>query len=133
MTAYDQLCAYTLGRGDAEFIHQHVVDAQAAQCATAASKPIGVAFALIGLYLHLERGATGKQVQQAHMRLARRRQAWPTFPLPEQRGAMTAADVMALPEEPARDAAIHAWCAGVWDAYRDSHAAVAELVAKHLP
>jgi len=29
--AYHRLCAYTLQRGDATFIHQHVVDAFAAQ------------------------------------------------------------------------------------------------------
>jgi hypothetical protein len=29
--AYHELCAYTLQRGDAAFIHQHVVDAFAAQ------------------------------------------------------------------------------------------------------
>ena len=52
--AYDELASYTLAHGDPAFIHQHVVDAFAAQHATDDSKPIGVAFALIGLYLHVE-------------------------------------------------------------------------------
>jgi hypothetical protein len=51
MTPYDELCCYTLERGDASFIHQHVVDAQIAQQASDATKPIALAFALAGLYL----------------------------------------------------------------------------------
>ena len=57
--AYDELASYTLIHGDPAFIHQHVVDAFGAQHATDHSKPIGVAFALIGLYLHVERGRSG--------------------------------------------------------------------------
>jgi len=37
--AYHELCAYTLSLGDAEFIHQHVVDAFAAQDATPSTRP----------------------------------------------------------------------------------------------
>ncbi len=48
---YDALCAYTLQRGDAEFIHQHVVDAHAAQRADESTRPMTLAFALLGLYL----------------------------------------------------------------------------------
>ena len=47
--ARDELSAYTLTHGDPDFIHQHVVDAFAAQHAAAKSSAIGVAFALIGL------------------------------------------------------------------------------------
>lgn len=117
--AYHRLCAYTLSLGDAEFIHQHVVDAHAAQTATAASKPIGVAFALVGLYLHLERGFTGREVQLAHMRLAKSGPPWPAFPIPGdgERGAMTAEDVLTTPEGPARAAALDEWCGSVWDAW----------------
>jgi len=64
--AYDALCAYTLTRGDAAFIHQHVVDAFAAQSADEATKPITLTFALVGLYLHVERQFTGREVQRAH-------------------------------------------------------------------
>ncbi|HKN67515.1 MAG TPA: DUF5946 family protein, partial [Gemmatimonadaceae bacterium] len=88
--AYDELCAYTLTHGDVTFIHQHVVDAWAAQHATPESKPIGVTFALAGLYLHVERQLTGRQVQLAHMRMAKQKRDWPAFILPESRGTMTA-------------------------------------------
>jgi hypothetical protein len=125
--AYDELASYTLTRGDRAFIHQHVVDAFAAQHATTSTKPIALAFALIGLYLRVERGFTGRQVQRAHMMLAKRSRSWPTFALPERRGTMTAADVVLAPPGPERDRAIDAWCAAVWDAYRDVASAVAAL------
>jgi Family of unknown function (DUF5946) len=115
--AYHELCAYTLQRGDATFIHQHVVDAFAAQRANAQTKPIAVAFSLAGLYLHVEKGFSGRQVQRAHMQLARQKRAWPTFVLPADRGALTAVDVMKAPARAERDAAIHKWCASVWGAF----------------
>jgi hypothetical protein len=37
--AYAELCAYPLSSGDPAFIHQHVVDAFAAQRASAAGRP----------------------------------------------------------------------------------------------
>jgi hypothetical protein len=39
--AYDELQCYTLGHSDPGFIHQHVVDAWAAQHADERTKPIG--------------------------------------------------------------------------------------------
>lgn len=127
-TARDELSAYTLTRGDADFIHQLVVDAFGAQHVTAESKPIGVAFALIGLYLHLERGYSGSQVQEAHMRLARRRTHWPAFVPPADTGEITVIDVMRSPPGATRDQAIEDWCRSVWDAWRASHASVAALL-----
>ena len=129
--AYEELASYTLTHGGAEFIHQHVVDAFAAQSATPEAKPIGLAFALIGLYLHIERGFSGRQVQRAHMMLARRTRDWPAFPLPEHRGSMTALDVMAAPAGAERDRAIDAWCAAVWEAYRESAPLVVRLAHEH--
>ena len=129
--AYDELASYTLTHGDPAFIHQHVVDAFAAQHATATTKPITVAFALIGLYLHVERGFTGRQVQRAHMMLARRSRSWPIFPLPETRGTLTAAEVLAAPAGPARDRAISEWCASVWSAYAEIAPEVAALAREH--
>ena len=126
--AYYELSAYTLTHGDPAFIHQHVVDAYAAQHASPESKPITVAFALIGLFLYLERGYSGRQVQLAHMRLARKRKQWPTFPLPEARGALTALDVLQAPPRAARDQAIRSWCVSVWESWRGSHAQVAQLL-----
>ena len=73
--AYDEVYAYTMSRPG--FILQHVVDAYGAQTASSDGKPIGVVFALVGLYLHVERAFSGRQVQKAHMELGRRKRAWP--------------------------------------------------------
>jgi len=126
--AYHELCAYTLQRGDATFIHQHVVDAFAAQRANAQTKPIAVAFSLAGLYLHVEKGFSGRQVQRAHMQLARQKRVWPTFVLPDGRGAITAFDVMKAPAGAGRDAAIHKWCASVWDSFAANRNTIVEFL-----
>lgn len=126
--AYHELCAYTLTRGDATFIHQHVVDAFAIQHAGPASKPIQVVFALAGLYLHVERGLSGRQVQQAHMRMARTRREWPALALPESRGAVTASAVLAVPAGDERDRAIDAWAASVWDATATHRGTIEDLL-----
>ena len=62
------------------------------------------------------------------MRLAAQRKDWPTFALPPDRGALTAADVLAHAPGPARDAVLDMWCASVWAAYHDAHRSVAELL-----
>lgn len=129
---YHALCAYTLTLGDPEFIHQHVVDAWAVQHATAESKPIAVFFGLMGLHLHLEQGFTGREVQLAHMRLARTRRAWPTFALPVDRGTVSAVDAMEVAEGGDRALAIDRWCQSVWEAFKESHAEVRRIVAEGL-
>jgi hypothetical protein len=126
--SYEELCCYSLSRGDAAFVHQHVVDAFAAQTADGETKPIKLAFALIGLYLHLEKGFSGRDVQHAHQLLARKKRSWPAFPLPKDRGALTAKEVMATEPGAERDAAIDQWCASVWNAYQTSHDIVKVLI-----
>jgi len=111
-------------------MHQHVVDAYAAQRADEHTKPIGLTFALVGLYLHVEKGWTGRQVQRAHMRLARRKRTWPTLPLPRDRGSMTVVEVMGTAEGPERDRAIHAWRRSVWEAFAESRGAVVEVLGQ---
>jgi hypothetical protein len=115
--AYHELCAYTLTHGDSKFIHQHVVDAFAAQNANQDTKPIALTFALVGLFLRVEKGFSGREVQRAHQYLARAKRVWPSFPLPHSRGSMTALDVMGYEAGIDRDRAIYEWCAGVWEAF----------------
>lgn len=129
--AYESLQCYTLERGDPEFIHQHVVDAWAAQHATTRTKPITLTFALVGLYLHLEKGFSGRQVQRMHMRMARRKRSWPRVEPPAGHGSMSAKDVMAAPAGRERDRAIDAWCASVWDACRSRREAIVELLREY--
>ncbi len=129
---YNELTYYTLAHPDPSFIHQNVVDAFTAQTADEHTKPIAVAFALIGLYLYLERNLTGKQVQRAHMQLAKKRKQWPVFELPSERGAITVSEVMAAPAGAERDARIRDWCAAVWAEWRPSQERVRTLVKQEL-
>ena len=124
--SYDELSIYTLSLRDPAFIHQYIVDAYAAQHAEEDAKPITLAFALAGLYLHHERGFSGKQVQYAHMKLARNKQRLPLFELPKSRGEITVADVLRQAPGKDRDQAIERWSASVWEVWRESHARVAE-------
>ncbi|HEX7631745.1 MAG TPA: DUF5946 family protein [Lacunisphaera sp.] len=129
--AESELLAYTLAHRDPAFIHQYAVDAITLQRADAQKKPIAIVFALLGLYLHLEKDVTGRQVQQIHVRLAAKKRPWPSFPLPADRGALTAADVLRHPPGPERDQAIEAWCASVWRAYKDCRTPLIDLLAQH--
>ena len=128
VSAYDQLYLYSGTRGRETFILQLVVDAHGAQTATGDTKPIAVVYALIGLYLHVEKAFTGLRVQQVHMHLGKRKQQWPKIALPAFRGSMTAADVLKVREGPERDAAISDWCRSVWEAYSESRDAIVRLL-----
>ena len=133
--AYHELSYYTLTHPDAlRFIHQHAVDAQAAQTADATTKPITVVFALVGLHLLLEQGYTGREVQQAHVALTRYKDKFPHVELPEKRGTMTVDDVLQYPPGPQRDAAITDWCTRVWNAFDQvTRANIASYCKKYLP
>jgi Family of unknown function (DUF5946) len=129
---YHELLYYTWAHPDPSFIHQLAVDAYAAQNASPTTKPIGVAFALIGLYLHIEKRYSGKEVQRAHILLGRRRKKWPHFALPEERGEITISEVLAAPPGPDRDQAIEKWCRSVWTAWRESQEQIRQLVKAEL-
>jgi hypothetical protein len=129
---YNELAYYTLAHPDPAFIHQLLVDAYTVQHASATTKPIAITFALIGLYLAVEKNFTGKQVQRVHMQLARSRKIWPSFSLPSDRGTMTVADVASVPPGVERDAAIHQWCSVVWKAWRGSREPIAALLRNEL-
>jgi len=129
--AYHELCCYTLTHGDPAFIHQHVVDAFAAQDANETDKPIRLTFALVGLYLHVERGFTGRQAQLAHMKLARTKRQWPALQIPANRGALSAVDVLAVAPGTARDKLIHQWAASVWQAFAENRPTIEQLLQEH--
>jgi len=115
--AHNELQAYTMNHGDVRFIHQHVVDAWGTQHASPADKPLRLLFSLVGLFLKIERGFTGRQVQNAHRELARQNRKSASFAFPPDSGAMTVVDVMQQPEGEARDRAIDEWCASIWSAW----------------
>jgi len=129
---YNELSYYTLAHASPTFIHQHFVDAYTAQHAEHTSKPMGIVFSLIGLYLCVEKGFTGRQVQRAHMQLAKQHRQWPHFEPPVDRGSITIADVLAVPPGPNRDTMIQVWCVSVWEAWKGCGAQIAELAKSEL-
>lgn len=131
LEAFHALSYYTLAHGNPAFIHQHIVDAFAAQCATAATKPITLVFALIGLYLHVEKQFSGREVQLIHMKLAKTGKTWPALPVPQDRGTITVQDVLAVPEGPDRDQMISEWCSSVWKAYSHLRPTIIDLLDTH--
>lgn len=129
---YSQLSAYTLAHPDPSFIHQNIVDAYTAQNADESTKPIAISFALIGLYLFLEKKFTGRQVQLAHIKMARVKKIWPKLSLPTSRGIVSVKEVLAVPGGKERDQMIRQWCASVWESYRDVQPQVRDLAKKEL-
>jgi hypothetical protein len=129
---YSELAYYTLAHPDPAFIHQHIVDAYTAQHADETTRPIAVVFALIGLYLHLEKNYSGRQVQRAHMQLAKWPNTWPKLPIPTERSEISIEDVLAAGAGPARDAMIDRWCKAVWKSWQESHPAIISIAQKHL-
>ncbi|HEY2495648.1 MAG TPA: DUF5946 family protein [Candidatus Angelobacter sp.] len=129
---YYELSYYTLAHSSPSFIHQHIVDAFTAQQADAGTKPIAIVFALIGLYLHVERNFTGRQVQKAHMQMAKKRKLWPGLPLPKERGNITVGDVLAAAQGQSRDELIHQWCVSVWNSWAQSREQIVALARSEL-
>ncbi len=119
---YSDLMCYTVAKQDPEFIHQHVVDTYAAQHGGGPTRNITVAFGLIGLYLALEKGYTGKQVQQAHMKIAKIRKVWPRLEPPPEPAVLTVMDVLRAGTDGERDATIRKWMESVWESWADRHA-----------
>jgi hypothetical protein len=60
--------------------------------------------------------------------MAKSSKDWPKLRLPQERGEMTATDVVRFPEGAERDAAIERWSQSVWAAWREQHGAIAGLV-----
>jgi len=129
---FNELAFYTLAHHDPNFIHQFAVDAFSAQNADESSKPICVVFALVGLYLHIEKGFTGKQVQRAHMHLANRSKIWPKLPISSERGDIRIDDVLNVDPGSDRDAMIDRWCASVWGSWIESRPIIMAIASEHL-
>jgi hypothetical protein len=131
-TLYDELSAYTLSLLDPDFIHQYIVDAYAASHSGSLVKPIRTAFALVGLYLAVERGYTGRQVQKAHMVLANRQKNWPRFNPPLLKPRLTVLDVLGSPPGVARNEKIRDWMRSVWEIWEEDHQRVRQLLQNYL-
>ncbi len=118
---YGELTAYTLLQNNPAFIHQLAVDAYGAQHSGGITRNITTSYALIGLFLALEQHYTGRQVQRAHMVLAKLQVDWPRLDPPTSPGALTVQDVMSADPGDGRDAMLTKWAQSVWLAWEDSH------------
>lgn len=125
------LSDFTLSLQDADYIHQLASDAYTAQHSSLKLKPITMCFALIGLYLAVERGYTGKQVQQTHMALGLHALEWPRFYVPGKWGNLTVLDVLQSPTEQ-HVSMIKKWAKTVWDIWEPEHQNVRLLVKQLL-
>ncbi len=124
---YHELAYYTLGLQDDYFIHQHVVDAYTAQTANSDTKAISLTFALVGLYLYIEKNYTGKAVQQFHTLMSNNKRDWPNFKLPQYRGEITIDMVLESNTQEGRNKMIEIWCHAVWTSYTENHSRVKEI------
>jgi uncharacterized protein DUF5946 len=113
---------------------QMTVDAYGAQHAGHPTKPIRVAYSLVGLHLALDRKVSGAGVRTAHSLMGKPQPDWPGFDSPRRSPAITVLDVV--------DAGAHAgsvaghaaamlrWAEAVWLAWTNHHSAVVELTAR---
>ncbi len=129
---YYELSMYTLNLGDTAFIHQYIVDAYCARHANQETKPIAIAFALMGLYLHHEKNYSGKQVQSAHMRMAQKKKEWPQFIFPIERGSITVAEVLKAKPGPDRNEMINQWSENVWQAWIENRTTISHWLKTEL-
>jgi hypothetical protein len=132
MQTYHELSAWLMMNPDLGFRAQHAVDAYGAQHSGGVTKNITAAFALIGLYLALERGYSGRRVQQAHMELAKQRIEWPSLKPPAAGFAITVADVVRAEAGPPRENMLMEWARCAWDAWREQHDWIKSVCAAHL-
>ncbi len=129
---YNQLAFYTLSHKGPNFIHQHVVDAFAIQNANENTKPITIIYALVGIYLHVEKNYTGKEVQMAHVKMTKKSKVFPHINLPSNRGAIKINDILAITAPTQRDAKIHQWCVCIWEALYDQQDSIIKLANELL-
>ncbi len=129
---YHELTIYTLSLGDTEFIHQHMVDAYAAQTADNSTKPMRLFFSLAGLYLFVEKNYSGRRVQQAHQKMASKTKNFIKINLPKNRGKISIADVLKEPAGSERNLMINKWAESVWTAYSNEHEKVIHETNKWL-
>lgn len=128
----NELSFYTLAHGQIVFVHQHLVDAYGAQHVRVSKSTVGAAFSLAGLYLAVEKGFTGRQVQKMHILMARKSKEWPRFEPPASVGRLTVADVLKVDPGPGRDQELMRWCGCVWNAWSGEHERVRQMVDRFL-
>lgn len=130
---YSDLSSYTLGKPDASFIHQHVVDVYAAQHAGSNMKNITTVFSLIGLYYAIVHGFNGKQVQRVHALLSHRKYNWGELHPPDNTAySLNVFDVMKEQPGENRDEMIRKWMNDVWECWSHQHVWIKDICSELL-
>jgi hypothetical protein len=129
---FGELTADTISKNDSAFVHQYCVDAYGAQHAGGRTKPITTAFSLIGLYLAVEQGHSGTQVQQAHMTLAERDDQWPELRPPHSLSDVTVQSVLDASPGEERVRNIDRWMESIWQTWDHAHEWVREVCRESL-
>jgi hypothetical protein len=130
---FNELAFFTLNLNDECFVHQYVVDVYTCQYADNNTKPISLTFALVGLYLYIEKGYTGREVQKFHTLMSKNKIAWPNFTLASYQTLLVdISSVLACTSINERIELIEKWCIGVWEANKKNHEKVKDLVRHYL-
>lgn len=90
-----------------------------------------ILFSLVGLYLHVEEGFTGKVVQLFHQKMARQKKAWPELHLPKFRGEIKIEDVLKVSPGADRDRMIRLWSEDVWQAFQENRTTIIDLIQEY--
>jgi hypothetical protein len=129
---HNELTAYFMLNPDITFSAQHAVDAYGAQHSGGVTKTITTAYSLIGLYLAVEHGYTGRQVQLAHMELAKKKIQWPSLDLPTKHYSISVADVLKSEEGSYRIEMLMKWATHIWDTWERHHEWTRSICANYL-
>jgi len=116
---YNELSLYTLSLNDKGFIHQNIVDTFIAQNADSNTKNIALFFSVIGLYLYIEKGYSGKEIQDLHTKIANTKKELPKLKIPKEKATITISNVLEARSEIERNEKIKEWSASVWEIFKD--------------
>jgi hypothetical protein len=125
---YGEAVGFELSNASLQQHHQLTVDTYVAQHPGGHASDLGIAFALIGLHLSLDRGVGGEEIRGFHQRLANRGVGWPNLSPPADRGRVTVHDVASAGSVDEHARQVARWSASVWEAWGPSHETVAGWV-----
>jgi hypothetical protein len=118
-------------------LHQLVVDTYGVQHVGEPTPPIRVVYGLVGLHLALDIGIDGPGVRDAHTRMGKPKDWWPTFAQAPAPAVVTVADVLREGRDAGptagHAAAVHRWAGAVWAAWAPRHDDVVRLTARLFP
>jgi Family of unknown function (DUF5946) len=106
--------ARIMGEASLQGHFQLRVDTYFAQHPDPQTSDLSIAFALIGLDLALERGASGVDVRALHQRLGDAKIAWPHLEPPVDRGSLTVFDVALASSSHGCAGQLCRWAGSVW-------------------